>query len=352
MARSESQPFLTLCNQAAAALANQRLFHESSALYRASRSLSQVITRDDALNIVAEEIMLQTKADQCRIVFFDSKTGIGKIEYERSESGLASGIQFPMGEDSVYRRLSQERQPLLLDDDGEDEITAASYLRPFNTKTSLLIPALNQQKLMGFMALDLLQGHRTFSSTQINFAQTLVDQLNTQLENLALFDDALSRAQEMITLNQIGVLISGTLDLDRLANVVHEQVGRLVDNSIFILALYESGSRTYRPLLCTRYGERFSPPSRRIEESESLYEFLYRGTLLAVTDDPILSKEAGLEDLYVSGWVPESALWVPMQQEGEPIGFLSVQSYRPDAYTETHVQLLTDHCHPGWAGPV
>ncbi|MCA9983214.1 MAG: GAF domain-containing protein, partial [Anaerolineales bacterium] len=340
LARSEVQPFLTLCNQAAAALANQQLFRESTALYRASRSLSQVITRDDAINTVAEEIMLQTKADQCRLILYDSRAGVGKIEYERSETGLASGIQFPMGDDPIFRRLSEERRPLLLHDDGQDEITAASYLRPFHTKLSLLIPALNQQNLIGFMALDLLQGHRNFNSTQVNFAQTLVDQLNTQLENLALFDDALSRAQEMITLNQVGVLISGTLDLDQLANVVHEQVGRLLDNSIFILALYEAETQLYRPLLCTRYGERIAPEPRRLEKSESLYEFLYRGTLLAVPDDPVLSEEAGLQELFVSGWVPESALWVPMQQEGEPIGFLSVQSYRPDAYTENHIQLL------------
>ena len=340
LARSEIQPFLTLCNQAAAALANQQLFRESTALYRASRNLSQVITRDDAINIVAEEIMQQTKADQCRLILYDIRTGVGKIEYERSETGLASDLQFPMGDDPIFRRLSEERQPVLLHDNGQDEITAASYLRPFHTKTSLLIPALNQQTLIGFMALDLLQGHRRFNNTQINFAQTLVDQLNTQLENLALFDDALSRAQEMITLNQVGVLISGTLDLDQLANVVHEQVGRLLDNSIFILALYEAETQMYRPLLCTRYGERIVAEPRRLEKSESLYEFLYRGTLLVLPDDPVLSEEAGLQELFVSGWVPESALWVPMQQEGEPIGFLSVQSYRPDAYNDNHIQLL------------
>ena len=336
----EVRPYVTLCNQAAAALANRQLLRETNALYRASRNLSQVITRDDALTIALRELAEHVAADQCRVVLYDGRLGYGRLELAFHEVELSSSIHFPMAGDAVYEKLRATRQPLILRDDGADQRLVAIYLRPFEAQTSLLIPAYSQQDLLGFIAIDSRSPRREFTPAQINFARTLVDQLSVQIDNLVLFDEALNRAQDMITLTQIGNQISATLDLDALAGIIQEQVGRLMDNSIFLLAIYDPETRRYQPLLTSRYGERFHSSPRQLHEDEVLHQFLHQNVRVDDNNALELGEQAGLHELYVSGWKPESALWVPMRQEGEPMGMLSVQSYRPHAYDDNHLQLL------------
>ena len=336
----ELEPFLMLCNQAAAVLATQQLLGETSTLYRASRSLSQVITREDALELIVSELARHTGADQSRVVIYDYRLGYGRIELEYAPHGGAEKVQFAMTGDFVFERLREDHNPLVIRDDGAEELLAAAYLRPFGAGSALIIPAFSQQELIGFITLEAFNAARAFSATEINFARTLVDQLSTQIENLALFDDALTRAQELITLNQIGALISSTLQIEDLAEVICEQVGRLMDNSIFLLAEYAPETRSYRPLLATRYGERFIAPARRLQSDDPLYQLLHNDRPVTPEMQAPVSRLAGLSDLYVSGWVPESALWITMRREGAPSGLLSVQSYRPHAYDENHLQLL------------
>jgi len=67
----------------------------------------------------------------------------------------------------------------------------------------MFFPSASQQELIGFLAIDSARGKRPFKPSNIIFAQTILDHVTTQIENIKLLDEALSRAQELITLNQI-----------------------------------------------------------------------------------------------------------------------------------------------------
>jgi signal transduction histidine kinase len=331
------QPFRTLADQAAVTLANQQLLRQTELLYQIGRSLSQALTRDDALMIAVQEIAQYTGASQCRIVLYDAQQGMGQIAAEAEPTLGAQTAVFPMGGDFAYDTLNKLRQPLLLSKT-EAAIPAEvveRYLTPFGAELSLLIPAASQQDLIGFLALD-SAGQRPFSANQVIFAQTVVDHLTTQIENLKLLDEALTSAQELIFLNQIQSNISSILNLDQLVQSIYREVGGLIDNTFFLLAHYDEATREYTPTLAVKQDEHLPTSTRILRPGEPLYTFLHsRHHLLTHTD-----AADALPGAFPGNHDAKSGLWIPLMREGAPSGLICVQSYRPYAYRENDVQLL------------
>jgi signal transduction histidine kinase/ActR/RegA family two-component response regulator len=340
----ELRPFRTLCDQASVILANQRLLAETNTLYRVSRVLNQAISQDDVLFLTVDEVVHHTVIDQCRIILYDKVTGTGRIAAEYQESDLAPTITLPMAGDYVYEYLRRQQEPLLLVADGATEETAAAVdmlLRPFELQASLLIPAISQQDLIGYLTLDSRRTQRQFTAANIKFARTVADQFTTTMESIKLFDEALHRAQELITLNQIGAHISSTLDLQELAGVVYEQAGLLLDNTVFLLALYDATSSLYQPLLYVTEGQTVEAESRILVPSDPLYQFLHDGQPLQAASPAGAARiDSRSGQGGARGQVPQSSLWVPLMREGLPIGVVSVQSFARHAYKENDLQLL------------
>jgi signal transduction histidine kinase/ActR/RegA family two-component response regulator len=340
----ELQPFRTLCDQASVILAKQRLLAETNTLYRVSRVLNQAISQEDVLFLTVDEVVHQVAVDQCRIILYDKVTGAGRIAAEYQASDVGSTIALPMAGDYVYEFLSRKQEPLLLLAEQATAETAEVIdllLKPFGLQASLLVPAVSQQELIGFLTLDSHRSQRQFTPGNIKFARTIADQFTTTTESIKLYDEALHRAQELITLNQIGAHISSTLDIEQLAGVVYEQAGLLLDSAVFLLALYDSASSHYQPLLYVMQGEVVEAESRTLSTSDPLYQFLRNGEpLQAVTPAAVSPFDRRQADQGTAGQVPQSSLWVPLMREGLPIGLVSVQSYARHAYKENDLQLL------------
>jgi signal transduction histidine kinase len=335
----ELQPFVTLAAQAAINLANQQLLRQTETLYHIGRLFNQSMTREDALEIAAREIARYVGAVKCRVVMYDhlQKVGFIAAEYGDYDYGDWGTLQLPGSGEYVLAQLQQRAPLLLAEEDGQTpEEVLMQHVRPFGAKASLLIPVANTQEVMGFLAIDSRQGTRPFTTANIIFAQTVMDQLVTQLENLKLLDEALQRAQELITLNQIQTTISYYLKLDELAWAVYQQVGRLLDNTIFTLARYEPQTRLFTPILTIVDGVETAVAPRTLLPDDPLYLFLQQDQHhLENTPNPLLRLQT-----RPLARQPQSGLWIPMQREGKVNGLISIQSYVPHAYNENDVLLL------------
>ncbi|MBP6468842.1 MAG: GAF domain-containing protein [Chloroflexi bacterium] len=335
------QPFRTLADQAAITLANQQLLRQTELLYQIGRSLSQSLTRDDALMIAVQEIAQYTSASQCRMVLYNFQQGVGHIAAEALATDQSGEITFAMQGDFVYEHLNMQRQPLLLSKTAVDLPTAVidHYLTQFDAEVSLLVPAASQQDLIGFLALDSTSA-RPFPTNHIIFAQTLVDHLTTQIENLKLLDEALTSAQELIFLNQIQSNISSILNIDHLVQTIYREVGGLIDNTIFMLAEYSEATREYKPTLTIKEGQGVPTPTRILERDEPLYAFLHSKHHLLTHANTHIALPGALPSEIAGDPAIQSGLWIPLVREGAPAGLICVQSYEPYAYRENDVQLL------------
>ena len=334
----ELNPLLTIVDQSAVILSNQQLLKQAERLYQVGQSLSQALTRDDALQIAVNQVAQYTGASQCRFILYDHHNGTGKIIAEHKPTELAYQALFSVKDDKVFKRLNQEMKPLLVDD--QDDIPhdcMQKYVYQLGAQATLLIPATSQQELLGFLTIESHHGTRPFTQANTIFAQTVVDHLTTQIENLNLLEEALSRAQELITLNQIQSGISGILDLTTLAQTIYDQIGRLLDNTIFILARYQSSAGQYEPILCMYEGYPVVVDPSPVIPDDPLHRLLFsRRYLVTDASHPIMQKPL-IPNLTQT---PQSSLWIPLLDDNQPTGLISLQSYEKNRYSETDVQLL------------
>lgn len=333
------QSIRTLADQAAVILANQRLMRQTDLLYRIGRALNQAITRDDALKISVQEIKTYTGAYQCRFVLYEQGADSGKLLASSNTSLLKKSCHLPIQQDYTFEWLNQEQKPLLLSPKNSDlpAETIQQHVHQFGAEASLLIPAASQQELLGYLAIDATGGERPFTRSNLLFAQTVVDHLTTQLENIKLLDEALHRAQELITLNQVQSNISRILDLELLAKTIYGEVGRLLDNTIFHLALYQPDKRQYRPVLTMVEDTAVSLKARTLAPGEPLHNFLNQDKPHQLdAREPLVH----LAQTAVTTRQIQASIWAPLLQENRITGLICVQAYEPHAYSDSDVQLL------------
>ncbi|GJM40817.1 MAG: hypothetical protein DHS20C20_10990 [Ardenticatenaceae bacterium] len=330
----------TLADQSATILANQRLLRQTDLLYRIGRALNQAITRDDALEITVRELQAYTGAFQCRFVIYEPGEGSGKLVATSNNKAFDKPYYLPLLGDTVFEQLSREQKPIKLSPKSDKVPREAmqQHVTQFGADASLLIPAASQQELLGYLAIDAQGGERPFSHANLQFAQTIVDHLTTQLENIKLLDEALHRAQELITLNQVQANISRMLDLSKLAKTIYTEVGRLMDNSIFHLALYNRNQNLYEPVFTMVENEQLTLEPRILEPEEAVSDFLNQKT-----SPQMLNAHAPLvqnESFATQARQPQSTLWVQLVQEEKAVGLITVQSFKARAYGENEMQLL------------
>ncbi|MCB8948967.1 MAG: GAF domain-containing protein [Ardenticatenaceae bacterium] len=339
-ANVDLQPIRTLADQAGTILANQRLLRQSDLLYRIGRALNQAITRDDALAITVRELQAYTGAHQCRFILIDKEAGEGRLAASSNTKIFEKAYHLPLLGDTIFERLSREQKPLKLSPGMERVAKEAiqQHVIQFGAESSLILPAASQQELLGYLAIDAVGGERPFTHSNLLFAQTIVDHLTTQLENVKLLDEALHRAQEMITLNQVQSNISRVLDLSLLAQTIYAEVGRLLDNTVFHLALYDTTHNLYEPVFTVIEGEPTYLDPSIIETDDPIYKFLTQAMVPQMLDAHSPMVQA--LPLLNGDRQPQSTLWVQLQKENIPFGLITVQSYESHAYGESDLQLL------------
>jgi len=337
------QPFLNLCGQASVALNNLLLLRETNALYSISQTLSQTLTSEDAFLSILEQVARFTGIAHCRITLFDEQTRTGRERYHfdlASNSGNAvtnnEGPVFPMGSGTLYALLQNKGTPVLcMAGNKHCPADAAAFLADQQLNALYCIPIMGQQDVLGFLALDSNSGDRPFTVSNKNFAQNAVAQLTTFLENISLFAEANTRAQELIQINQVVSRLAGILDLDRLLDVLIEEVNRLLTVDIFFLVRFRPVVDGYDVLRYVIDGQS-QITTRTKRHAPSLPDILKRGGVLTGLSAQSLAAEF---QTYTSR-TPQSYLWVTYQEEQQPAGLIGVHAYQAQAYSENDQHLF------------
>jgi sigma-B regulation protein RsbU (phosphoserine phosphatase) len=150
-----------------------------------------------------------------------------------------------------------------------------------------------------------------------------------------------ARVAELQSLSHaVSAIASAKLDEDALCHLVYEQAAKLVDVSNFQLGMFED----HHYHIKLRYGHGMQQPAAQFDLSET-------GGIVGWVRDtrqPLIVHDfnAEMERLpakprYVSANPPRSAVFVPMTTSEAVIGALAIQSERVNAYTDTHLRMLS-----------
>ncbi len=351
------QAVTTFAGQAAVALENASLFEESARhnleldqrsrrlalLNRLSTELSGSLDPNTILESALREF---SQAINCSVVSALMFDVAGQVVLQTELPRPTGELPAPLPDAPLFDRLRETLGAFNIED-----ITAESSLAPLQdffaargTKALLALSLAAGNNLLGVIIAHASQVYR-FSVDEVELARTIANQVAVAVQNARLFaetqrlfNETQQRTAELATLYELGMNVSQVLDQRRLMDITLENVAHLQHAESVLLVMRNETENTLTIDGIDR-GERIGPLVKEITGNSFSEYVLNTGKPLLIGD---LQNEA--ERLPVKGYnigdPARSWLGVPLVVRGVSIGVLTVQSYQPNDFSESHQRLL------------
>jgi GAF domain-containing protein len=346
----------TLANSMSVALESARLFDETARLLKETeqrtRELSVITSVQDGLakeldiqgiyELVGEKMREIFNAQVFDIATYDKTTGLieDRYTYEKGDRTL-----LPPRELIGFRKwVVENAKPLMINKDIKKHMETYGNVVMAGefTKSVVFVPIIAAGEVAGVMSLQNVDEEDAFSDSDVRLLTTLGNSMTVALENARLFDETNrllketeQRAAEMQTVNNISRALVSQLELDKLIDLVGNQMKDTFKADIVYLALYDAESN----MLHFPYSYGQKSHSRPFANNITEKIIKTRKPLLVNQD-----LEKAYEQLKVEKkgeWV-ESFLGVPIIAGNKSIGVISVQSKNTkNRFNEYDLRLLT-----------
>ncbi len=181
-------------------------------------------------------------------------------------------------------------------------------------------------------------------------ARILEATVNERTEEIRAQAAEISAQKDSIELlSEIGKEITASLDLNTILFKLYERVNQIVDASIFGVGLYRPAKKLIEYSLAIENGKRYAPYTRSTEDKNQFAVWCidHRQPILINDVESEASKyvsaykhTGGMLDDGSIAQPPISMIYLPLIAQERVLGILSVQSFKKDAYTEQHLNLL------------
>ncbi|TFH37202.1 MAG: GAF domain-containing protein, partial [Anaerolineales bacterium] len=151
-----------------------------------------------------------------------------------------------------------------------------------------------------------------------------------------------SSAWDLSTVAHVGRAIAAAAhNPQELAEVAFLETARLISTDFFQLGLFEG--EQYRTLIRVQDGNRVENQSFTLDpENENIVSWVRRqGQPLLVHDFKQELDQLPAQPSYEAEDPPVSGLFLPLRVANSTVGLLAIQSRKPDAFSDDHVQLLS-----------
>jgi PAS domain S-box-containing protein len=169
----------------------------------------------------------------------------------------------------------------------------------------------------------------------VGFDQDITERKQTEAE-------LRRRAEELETLNRVGLAIASGLDLEQVLEGLYRQCQQVVSVDTFYVALYDETANLIRFPIFFNRGERVARPTYPLESSSGLTAYIIttRQTLY-LPDSQQLQPSADLKPIQLPDSIPTRGyLGVPLIVSDHIVGVFSVQSDQPNPYTPAQIALM------------
>lgn len=182
-------------------------------------------------------------------------------------------------------------------------------------------------------------------AAEFKAGQALKDAEIYRLKNIELKhkSEELEESNRNINLiGEIGQKITATLDVEKVLETIYNSVIGLMDANLFGVGLYDEQKNSIEFRLIIENGERLPLFSMQVGEGGGYIGACIRSRKEMIVND-VQEDDAGAVQMnrVVAGSItPRSLIYYPLLLAGRVIGLLTVQSYRPGAYTHNNVETI------------
>jgi PAS domain S-box-containing protein len=354
----------TLAASLSVALENARLFAETQRLLEETRqraselaiinhvsqAMSSQLDVDAIIRTVGDQVRDSFHSEVTNIALYDSVNNLIHLPYSFDRE-YVSTPPFPYGS-GLSSKIIDTRQPLILG--SFEEIASAGAILTQNApddelmpQSYLGVPIIIGEKVIGVIDVQSFQQHN-YDERHVRMLSTMASSMGIALENARLFaetqrllEETRQRAAELAIINSVSEIMTRQLEPENISRIVGDQIREIFKADTAYISLYDPENSLINHLYYYDKGYVQVKPfplgrgltSKVIQTRQPLLlntreEFAARGAI------PVDSAD-GKEDQN------QSSLGVPIFVGDRVFGVVTLQSYTPYYFNETHLHLLT-----------
>jgi diguanylate cyclase (GGDEF)-like protein/PAS domain S-box-containing protein len=319
------------------------------ALARSAREMSTLYDISLAINSQTDLPVLLRTITESATRLLDSK--IGGLYLVKSDENILelvvsynlpkdfTGTQLHFGE-GVAGRVAQSGELIMVEDYLQWTSKAPAFAN-LNVRRMLAVPLKAQSKVIGVIDIADEQIAAPFTPEEIRLVSMFADQAAIAVENVRLLNETTSHADRLAMLNRIGVAITNGLDMETVLRTLLEQCQMIAPVDCFYVSLYDQANELITIPFYYEDGQFSTGSSRDIQQNPGLTGEVIRSRQTLYLDDTFESQYlTPTRMLRVGGREARSYIGLPLILRDKVIGVLSIQSYKPEAYTRHQIQIM------------
>jgi GAF domain-containing protein/CheY-like chemotaxis protein len=360
----------TLANSMSVALENARLFDETNRLLKETEQrtaelavinsvqegLAKELDMQGIYNLVGDRAQHLFQTHAVIIASFDLVNNTEHFNYAFENGEKYKFDSRPIN--NLRKILVKKKQTIHIENEtkARDEygITAIGDTRM--PKSLMFVPLLSGNAIKGYISIQNVDKENAFNDSDVRLLETLANSMSVALENARLFDETNRLLKEtelgkknIELLSDIGKQITASLDFETIFYKLYEHINQLMDATIFGVGIYNAEAQLLEYKFAIENGKRYEPYTRStkdkdqfpvwciekrkpvfindVTEQYSKYISAYKDVTLVLEDGTFAQD-------------PLSLIYLPLIVQDKMLGIITIQSFKKNAYTEYHLNLL------------
>ncbi len=342
---------------------------EIETAYENTRLLSQ-ISKAIASEITIEGIIAKVYSNLNRLMDATS-FGIGIYKEENrtiylpgfiEKNETLAPMEFSIDEERLACWVIKNKKEIFTINYQVDYINYISGIKtPIAGKNSLSIiyvPLFLKDKILGFITVQSYNVN-AYTEYQFNIVNNLAQSIASALENARLYENMEEKVKERTAevvlqkeqieknakntklISEVGKEISSLLDVSEIIAKVYERINTLMDADAFGIGIYRHETNDLFHTGVMESGSRLNDFSFSLnEESIAMICFTQLREII-INNFPFEYQNYIKNDKTAKeGGAPVSMIYMPLLSKGKTIGVMSVQSFRTNAYSSYHQDIL------------
>jgi signal transduction histidine kinase/CheY-like chemotaxis protein len=235
----------------------------------------------------------------------------------------------------------RSRRILIARADEETPPESREVLRLIGAEMAVAVPLFVRERLVGAMTISFDRA-RPFDADDLALVETIGGQAAVAIDDARLFGNLTRQREQLARINEIGRVLTSTLDLQTIYSTMREQLEKIMDCKTMLVSLYDSETGMIRCAFAYTDGEVLSPDQfEPLKLGGGPHSESIRTARPLIVDNIARRHPGSFRYVGHTESYPVSIIYVPMIVEGRVIGVIQAQSLREGAYTETDIPMLS-----------
>ncbi len=344
--------------------------HENTKLLNnIGREIISVLSVEDIINKVYENVNKLMDASVFGIGIFNKAEN--RIEFN---GVIENGEKLPIH----FEELKDDRRPAVLCFKSQKELFTndfkKDYTKFFTGRTMpfpkeggyvaslIYLPLSTSNKQIGVITVQCFK-ENAYTEYQLDILRNLAIYVVNALENANLYEnmeeEVRHRTQEVIkqkeeleisknnisVLSEIGQEITSSLSIETIIEKIYENVNKLMDASVFTIGIYNEERKRLEFIGTIENGKKMEFQSVETSGNDRLPSQCFNDRKIIFISDFRKEYKKYFPSLSafptpIAGLSSESIIYIPLISKDKPIGVITVQSVRVNAFTEYHLNIL------------